>query len=244
MIEKQDFYDDLPDFSINQLREIEDEFGNKIQFEYHDKDLSLKASVSPDKEQPIISCRNNYSPSLDDIIHEIWHLFMKSKLNMIGYNLQRDFGTFFTELCDHSEDKRDELFMFLYSTIEHGFFFHKMIDEGFDPYNNSEFELPTDINLANTINAGNSNLDTMHMSVYILLLLIMQRDKVEGVDLLMPILKSNTISWHIGQNLFNVIDRFKNIEEEPKIMEECLEILTSYQPKINMTTIKRYYVFN
>jgi hypothetical protein len=214
-------YPDIPSETREQLDFIRNYFGHEVSIvENEEEELDLSASVVDGI--PIITRRPQYEPSTTDIIHEIWHLFLKANLKMINYNFCPDLQD---EMIGVSGSKAKLVYVFtqLYSAVEH-YFFLKRIDPKYNPYFFLESSLEEMLSIKST---SFSMLEIQSYAVDVVQILILKEGLKTG-DCDVPLAYLKTIcpnAFEIGAKLFKKLAEFAAVEQEPEIMEQLVKIL-------------------
>lgn len=242
---REDIFDILPEFSKDQVNKIETVFETQIDIRNHDNDLTVFANVSDDRI-PYISVKSDFTPTLADWSHEIWHLFIRSELNIIRYNInsESEFGGFVMDLINQGIQFQ-RLLSYLQSLVEHYFFFDKLLQQGLDPYE-STFEVnnirPSEMTLA-----ASEGDELIFITLEILYLFIARRDLSDLNDEISEALdiysRDRNQQFQIAANIFNQLAEFDRVEKAPKFMALALEKLFDYDGEIQVSESDRTYIF-
>lgn len=232
----KEIYPDLPKETLDQLDFICADFGREVEFVIED-DKNFKLSASAENNIPIIKAASGLVVTEGDIIHEVWHLYMKSILKANNYNASDDL---INEMISYSGSPEQFQYNFfcLHSAVEHYYFLKKIALE-YKPYAFLENSLEEVLkNPTGTFSKG----EQQQLAIDTLQVLILS-EKPLNCDVALNHLKSICpAAFKLGSELFSIVKGFNEIIQEPVIMERCIRLLWEVTTEIESTN-QRQIVF-
>lgn len=189
---------------------------------------TLTCSIVGNK--PIIIVKENLTLTEENLVHEIWHLYMKSQTGIYNFTIDNPLLTILLRELDPSTLMT--LLAKSHSILQHKFFFDKMLSEGYYPskyildgFANVENHYPQHIGYESAM-IYHVALDVAHISIGI-------NEDEKRVNLFLDTIKNRfQKAYELGLELTALLNEFKFVEKEPEIYSEMLENLFNYGEKI------------
>lgn len=233
-------FPNLPETTKNQLDFIEKDFGHEVVYSQEEKQNDLVAASVTEINAPAITYKSAWLKNDSDIIHEIWHLYYKSLLNINNYNFEPN-SVLEKKLIKFSGVEQEfALILYqLYSSVEH-FFFLRQIDKKYKPYFFIESTLH---NVKKNKKEEFDNFAIQYFAIQVFQIKLLFDDTGNGKDELDYLKDLCSQAYEIGLILFEEIKKFK-IEQEPDIMVALIKIMWQYEGEIKYTKRNRTIYFD
>lgn len=231
-----DQFPNLPNECNEQLEVIKNFFKNEVLIEI-ENDLNSPIIAQVKNSVPIIAHEPNIRLTLGNIIHETWHLYIKACLEISNYNFS---GNLEFDMINYSgtEEKFADIWFILYSTVEHFYFLDK-IDASFQPY--SFLSDSRHFAILNDVEMNNYNIQKIALTV--LQLLILKNATEYGQDELSFLETNYPSAFNLGEQMFNLLKSFNEVDDEPQIMQELFKLLWSISGSVSITRINKELIF-
>ena len=185
---------------------------------------------------PKIICNPNFTPSTTDICHEIWHMFMKVKMEANGFNFEGDLEEYLISESG-SENAMAELFSLLYSVVEHHYFFPKLKGDGYSPTEYIESSLGDPFGWTDS---SSNKFESLNLTIQILQLLSIN-DLFKGkfqayLDVLIK-----QPEYSKAKRLYEVLQTFTH--DEVCIMKQLVKMLWEYSDEISFLRKNNQIIF-
>ena len=179
---------------------------------------------------PTIIVKSNYTPTNEEIYHELFHLYIKSKLAIHSMAID---GNLMRFLREKNYDNLGLILSKTHSVLQHSFFFKKMISEGYHPTKYLEEQLKNRLNGYPNNSYVPSDSDT-HVMLDIWHLALGKADRKSEINDLLEVLKERHPKAYIGgTSLFKISKNFSSPSAEPEVLIKILKKLFGYRKKIN-----------
>jgi len=236
-------YTDLPKSSIEQINKIYSVFGSPPMFrigEIKFNEVRLLAKIDVDNNfVPTIICIEGHKPTYDDIVHEIWHLFLFASLDYTGYAISGNFEIFLR--TKYSSKDFGDLFFKLHSHVQHFFFFKNLIEENFNPFistdNIGNVDFGVHVNMQPELDV-NLILDTL------LIFLIKDLDPEREKGRLDIVKSLKRKSFNTANEVYGMLLEFSSTKQEPVLISNILKILFNYEEEIQIEKNERVYILS
>lgn len=171
----------------------------------------------------------SYSPTEEDIHHEVWHLLIKAKTGIKNYNVRGVFKEYLKEFLD-SDKEFEDVWSEWYSIIQHYYFFPEMVKDGYTPYKYYEDKFEEGfMDLVDTKEEELTKIYTLKYAIAYVQLSICKNHKNSKADTFMRVLEQNfPSSISIGKSLLNILSSYNDLNNESGVMKDSLKCLFSY----------------
>lgn len=216
----------------NFINELEKNLGAALNVSYGKMTIGANKTLicSIVDNRPIIIVKENSILTEENLVHEIWHLFMKSKTGI--YNFAIDNPLLKYLLKESNSSCLMTILAKSHSILQHKYFFDKMLTEGYYPskyildgFANVQNHYPNHIGYESAM-IYHVALDVAHISIGI-------NEDEKRVNLFLDTIKSRfQKAYELGMELTALLNEFKSVEQEPEIYSEMLKNLFNYGEKI------------
>jgi hypothetical protein len=214
------------------IKEVESNLGSTLDISFGKMTIGANETLmcSIVDNRPIIIVKENSKLTEENLVHELWHLYMKSKTGI--YNNAIDNPLLKYLLKGIHPSTLMNLLAKSHSILQHKYFFDKMLLEGYYPskyihdgFANVEVHYPLHVGYENAM-IHQVALDVAHISIGI-------NEDRKRVNTLLEIIKTRCENaFELGLQLTEVLNSFKTLEDEPKVYSEMLRQLFNYGEKI------------
>jgi hypothetical protein len=228
----------LPSETIDQLDFVVAHFGREVEYVVVDvSTFPLLAEVSDGIPQ--VTCRRTYTPELVDVIHEVWHLYMKAKLKIHNYNTSDKIEEILLKRLV-TEEEWVEIVNNLYSAVEHFYFLGRM-NPDLNPYSFLENSLEDYMGIPET----NPTSHFIRMTALnVVQLYILHQAKNNCHDELGYIRSFYPSAYDLGMQILRLLENFEQIENEPQIMAESFKILFDFNETVTYNLTGNTIILN
>lgn len=133
----------LPENILDNLNFIKDKYKSDVFYQKSEAILDYRLTASTINDLPFITCSAEFEPTLSDIVHELWHFYLKAYTGINNYNFGHNLKTEILNKINYNNSINDAqqnfplIFVQLYSEVHHFYFFPKM-DKKLKPFEDME----------------------------------------------------------------------------------------------------------
>lgn len=233
-----DKFPDLPQESKQHLKFIRMAYGKDAVFKIEDGNLYTLSATAKNMD-PAIFCHSNFNPCLVDVIHEIWHLYIRAHFEIEMYDISEHLGN---EMLAYSldRDRFEETFQNTYSTMEHYFFLSKMSHKHKDTY----AFIISDLEYISQYKMVDNSVSEQQLLAFCTSQLCILK---EGTNLggcqLSHLQNICETGFNKGIQLFEQMKEFKEINNEPRVMASLIKIMWSLEREPKYKRVKNKIEF-